>query len=277
MTKNIKTVTITLAVSAMLLSCGSRKAKTDTRCPMLVEKADYYNAKVANGENEGPMGMKMSVEYVDTVYRIIQIVDENIIPAEKLKLFYGNQKGNMAAMLSSATGKEKSEYQQMVDYRVTFEHVVKSKNTGEVIVRTTMTPDEIAEALLHHLTKLDEVKMQVATAQRTLPREMEAGYTMNNISCTDAVINIDIIVDEDMKDFDEATKLRTWPRAEQAVTLGDLTVGLTFWGVAAQVPIGFDFHFIGSTGNNELNISFSKDEVVAYNEVMNRIKDQQFK
>ena len=47
------------------------------------------------------MGMKMSVEYIDSVYRIIQIVDESIIPAEKIKMFYGNMKQNMIVGISS--------------------------------------------------------------------------------------------------------------------------------------------------------------------------------
>lgn len=277
MKKNYKTLSFAFFLTMAVCSCGSKSTKVDGRCPTLVEKAEYCNAQVANGASEGPMGMKMSVEYIDTVYRIIQIVDENVIPIEKLKMFYGNQKPNMIASLSSATGRERSEYQQMVDYRVTFEHVVKSKNTGEIIVRTTMTPDEIADALSHQMSRLDEVKMHVNTAKGTVPREMEPGYVMNDISCVNEVVNIDILVDESLKGFDEATKLRTWSRAEQAVTLADLTVGLTFWDVASNVPVGFDFHFIGSSGNNDLHISFSKDEVVEFNEVMKRIKDQQFK
>ena len=86
-----------------------------------------------------------------------------------------------------------------------------------------------------------------------------------------------IKVDGNMKDFDEATKLKAWSKAEQAVTLADQTTGLTFWSVAAQVPAEFDFHFVGSKGNNDLHIRFSKDEVVEFIEVMERIKDQQYK
>ena len=272
-----KNTIVSLISSFLLLSCFGNKSYVDNRCPELVEKAEYFNAKVVNGEKEGPMGIQARVEYVDSVYRIIQVVDEDIIPAEKLKLFYGNQKPNMIASLSSSTEQERKEYQLMVDYRVSFEHLVKSKKTGEVIVRTILTPDEIKEALSHELSYLDKLKMHVETIKKTIPREMEAGYTMNDISCTDDVVSIEIIIDEDIKDFNEATKIRNWSRAEQAVTLGDLTVGLTFWSVAAQVPIGFDFHFIGSNGKNELHIGFLKDEVVEYNEVMNRIKDQQFK
>ena len=80
-----------------------------------------------------------------------------------------------------------------------------------------------------------------------------------------------------MKDFEEATKLKDWSRVEQAVTLADQTTGLTFWSIAVQVPAEFDFHFIGSKGKNDLHIQFSKDEVVQYNKVMERIKDQQYK
>lgn len=275
MTKLSRITFVICTLTTAMCACGSKSSKMDRRCPMLVEKAEYYNAKVANGANEGPMGMKMSVEYIDTVYRIIQVVDENVIPIEKLKMFYGNQKLNMIASLSSATGQERNDYQQMVNYRVTFEHVVKSKNTGDVIVQTTMTPDEIANALSHKMSHMDELKMNVTTLKGTLPRGMEAGYTMNDISCSNGVVNIEIIVDEKMTDFDEATKLKTWSKAEQAVTLADQTTGLTFWSVAAQVPAEFDFHFVGSKGNNDLHIRFSKDEVVEFNEVMERIKNQQ--
>lgn len=186
-------------------------------------------------------------------------------------------KQNMIVGISSSSGSERRDYQQMVDYHVTFEYVVKSKSTGDVIVRNTMTPDEIAEALEKQLTPFDELKMNVTTQKGTLPRGMEAGYTMNDISCLDGVVNIEIIVDENMKDFDEATKLKAWSKAEQAVTLADQTTGLTFWSVAAQVPAEFDFHFVGSKGNNDLHIRFSKDEVIEFNDVMERIKDQQYK
>lgn len=273
-------VRFSVVVCTMLLlcSCNSRNSTVvDTRCPELVEKAEYYNAKVANGSKEGPMGMKMSVEYVDSVYRIIQIVDESLIPIEKVKLFYGNMRPNMVASLSSSSGKERDDYQKMVDYRVTFEHVVKSKSTGDVIIKTTFTPDEIADALSHEMTRLDELKMNVASAKNTLPREMESGYIMKDISCTDEVVNIEIEVDESLKDFDDATKIRQWAKVDQAVTLADLTTGLTFYHVVSNVPIGINYHFVGSNGNNELIISFSADEVVKFNEVMERIKDQQYK
>lgn len=273
-------VRFSVVVCTMLLlcSCNSRNSTVvDTRCPELVEKAEYYNAKVANGSKEGPMGMKMSVEYVDSVYRIIQIVDESLIPIEKVKLFYGNMRPNMVASLSSSSGKERDDYQKMVDYRVTFEHVVKSKSTGDVIIKTTFTPDEIADALSHEMTRLDELKMNVASAKNTLPREMESGYIMKDISCTDEVVNIEIEVDESLKDFDDATKIRQWAKVDQAVTLADLTTGLTFHHVVSNVPIGINYHFVGSNGNNELIISFSADEVVKFNEVMERIKDQQYK
>ena len=277
MKKGFVVLSVILTFLSILFACNNKSTNRDQRCPTLVEKAKYYNAQTANGTREGPMGMRMSVEYVDSVYRIIQIVDESIIPTEKIKMFLGNMKQNMIVGISSSSGSERHDYQQMVDYHVTFEHVVKSKNTGSVIVRNTMTPDEISEALEKQLTPLDELKMNVTTQKGTLPRGMEAGYTMNDISCTDGVVNIEIIVDENMKNFDEATKLKAWSKAEQAVTLADQTTGLTFWSVAAQVPAVFDFHFVGSKGNNDLHIRFSKDEVVEYNEVMERIKDQQYK
>ncbi len=268
---------VTLMLSALMYSCDNKRTSVDNRCPMLIEKAEYYNAQVASGTKEGPMGMNVRVEYVDSVYRIIQIVDENLIPVEKLKLFYENQKPNMIAMISSASGQERRECQQMVAYRVTFEHIVKSKNTGKVIVRTTMTPDEIADALSHRTSRLDELRTYVATQKATLPRVIEIGYIMNDISCLDGVVNIDIIVDESVIKFDESMKFKTMSRPDLAVTLGDLTVGLTFWGVAAMVPAGIDFHFIGSNGNRDMHITFSKSEVVKYNDVMNRIKEQKFK
>ena len=274
MKKGIIVSSVILTFLSILCACSNRSANKDRRCPALVEKAEYYNAQIANGTKEGPMGMKTSVEYIDSVYRIIQIVDESIIPAEKIKMFLGNMKQNMIVAISSSSGSERRDYQQMVDYRVTFEHVVKSKNTDNVIVHNTMTPDEIAVALERQLTPLDELKMNVTTQKGTLPRGMEAGYTMNDISCPNGVVNIEIIVDEDMKDFDEATKLKTWSKAEQAVTLADQTTGLTFWSVAAQVPAEFDFHFIGSKGKNDLHILFSKNEVIQYNKAMERIKGQ---
>ena len=270
-------IVLCLLPSYILISCHLSNNGLDRRCPELVEKAEYFNAKVAYGEKEGPMGMRMRVEYVDSVYRVIQTVDESLIPTEKLKMFYGNQKPNLLAGISSATDVEREEYQLMVDYRVSFEHIVKSKNTGEVIVRTTITPEEIKEALLHEMSYLDKIKIHVKTAQKTLPREMESGYIMNEISCTDDIIYIKIIIDEDIKEFNEATIIRNWTREQQAVTLADLTLGLNFWDVASQVPMEFDFHFCGSKGNHEMHIRFTKDEVIEYNEVMTRIKDQQLK
>ena len=268
---------IVLTIAVLFCACNNKNTNKDGRCPALVEMAEHCNVQTANGTKDGPMGMRMKVEYVDSVYRIIQMLDENIIPAEKIKMVYGNMKQNMIAKTSSSSGSERLGYQQMVDYRVTFEHVVKSKNTGNIIVRNTMTPDEIAKALERQLTPLDELKMNVTTQKGTLPRGMEAGYTMSDISCPDGVVNIEIIVDENMKDFDEATKIKAWSKAEQAVTLADQTTGLTFWSIAAQVPAEFDFHFIGSKGKNDLHIRFSKDEVVECNEVMESIKDQQYK
>lgn len=280
MKKGIIVSFVILTFLSIMCACSNKSTNDtnkDRRCPALVEKAESFNAQTANGMKEGPMGMKMSVEYVDSVYRIIQIIDENIMPNERIKMFYGNMKQNMIAGISSSSGSERSDFQQMVDYHVTFEHVVKSKNTGAVIVRNTMTPDEIAEALEKQLTPLDELKMNVTTQKGTLPRGIGSEYTISDISCTNEVVNIEIIVNEKMKDFDEATKLKTLSRLEQAVTLADQTTGLTFWSIAAQVPAEFDFHFIGSKGKNDLHIRFSKDEVVKYNEVMDRIKDQQYK
>lgn len=277
MTKNNKLSLIALASLALISSCnGGRAEVTDTRCPELVEKAEYYNAQVANGDKEGPMGIKMRVEYVDSIYRIIQIVDESLIPIEKVKLFYVNMRPNLVASLSSSKGKERDDYQKMVDYRVTFEHLVKSKSTGDVIIKTAFTPDEIADALSHEMTRLEELKMNVASAKNILPRELEAGYIMKDISCTDKTVNIEIEVDESHRDFDEATKIVQLTKVDQAVILADFTTGLTFHRVASNVPIGINYHFMGSNGKNELTISFSADEVVKFNEVMEKIKGQQF-
>lgn len=263
---------IILTLMSFLCACSNKNTNKDRRCPALVEKAEYYKSKSINGYVEGPNGMMMSVEYIDTVYRIIQVIDEKIIPVEKVNMFLGSMKQNMIATVSSSSGPERNDYQQMVDYRVTFEHVVKNKNTGKIIVRNTMTPDEIAEALEKKLTPQDELQMYVKTQKGTLPRIIEEGYTMKDISISDDVVYIVILINEDKKEFDEATKLKTWPKAEQAVTLADQTTGLTFWSVAAQVPVEFDFHFIGSKDKNDLHLRFSKDEVVQYNEVMERIK-----
>lgn len=272
---NISVVVLTLA--ALLCACSSNNTSKDNRCPVLVEKAEAFNAQTSNGTKDGPMGMRISAEYVDTVYRIVQIVDENLIPAEKIRMFLGNMKQNMVASVSSSSGSERYAYRQMVDYRVTFEHVVKSKGSGNVICRNIMTPDDIAEALERQLTPLDELKANVDMQKGTLPRMMEAGYTMTDISCPDDIVYITILIDEGQKEFDEATKIRTWSKADQAVTLADLTTGLTFWSIAAEVPAGYDFHFVGSRGKNELHITFSKDEVVEFNKVMDRIKAQQYK
>ena len=274
MTKSYIFSFFALAILAIICSCNGKSSKvTDTRCPELVEKAEYYNSQVS----DGPMGMKMSVEYVDSVYRIIQIIDETQIPVEKAKMAYGNMKQNAIASISSAKGKERSDYQMMVDYHVSFEHVVKSKNTDEVIVRTIVTPEEIADALSHELTQMDELRMWAKSTKSSLPREMEAGYMMKDISCSDDVVNIEIEVDESLKDFDEATKIRQWAKVDQAVTLADLTTGLTFHAIASNVPVGINYHFVGSKGSKELTIAFSADEVVQFNEVMEKLKNQQHK
>lgn len=277
MAKNFKKHWIFISVIVLLCSCNDRKTNTtDTRCPELVEKAAYYNAQYS--DKEGPMGMRMNVEYVDSVYRMIQTVDESVIPSEKLKMFFGYMKSNAIAGISSAKGKERSDYQLMVDNKIWFEHIVKSKNTGKTIVCTTLSPNDIANALEKELSNLDELKMWVNNiSQNTLPREMEPGYTMKAISCSESAVDIEIVIDEKLKDFDEATKIRQWTKPEQAVTLADLTTGLTFHQIASNVPIGINYHFIGSKGNNELTISFSADEVVKYNDVMEKIKDQQYK
>lgn len=242
------------------------------RCPELEKKAKRHNAST-----EGPKGMTVKVEYVDTVYRIIQIVDEKEIPAEKLQMFYGNMKPNMIASLSAASEKERSLYQQMVEYRVTFEHVVKSKNTGELIVSTIITPDEIAEALKYTLTSYDELKTNVNTIKKSLPRQMEAGYTITDISCDDGVVTFEIQIDESMKNFDEATIIRKWPKENQAITLFDLTTGQTFYGIAAKNSVKINYHFLGSKGTKELTISFTHEEVVKYNNLMKKILESKKK
>ena len=274
MTRNFILVNLFFASIAIFCSCNGRNNRTyDSRCPELVEKAEYYNSHVS----DEPMGMKMSVEYVDTVYRILQIIDETQIPIEKAKMVYESMKQNAIAAISSAKGKERSDYQLMVDYHVTFEHVVKSKKTDEVIVKTIMTPEEIADALNHELTPMDELRMWVNNIKNTLPREMEAGYTLKDITCSDDVVTIEIKVDESFKEFGEATKIRQWAKVDQAVTLADLTTGLTFHSIASGVPVGICYHFVGSKGTKDLSISFSADEVVQYNEVMERIKEQHYK
>ena len=261
----------------LLCSCYNKGSNVvDTRCPELVEKAEFYNLQY--GDKEGPMGMRMTVEYVDSVYRMIQIVDESLIPSEKVKTFFGYMKSNSLANISSAKGKDRHDYQLMVDNSVWFEHLIKSKNTGEILVRTTLSPKDIANALENQMSNLDELKMWVNNiSQNTLPREMEPGYTMTGIVCTDDIVNVEIVIDEDIKDFDEATAIRNWKRAEQAVTLADLTTGLTFHSIASRVPIGIQYHFTGSKGENDLTISFNADEVVQNNEMMEKIKEQQYK
>lgn len=265
-------ISMIACVVLIMCSCSRKSSEAiDTRCPELVEMMEYSNLQY--GDKEGPMGMRMSVEYIDSVYRMIDIVDESIIPPEKIGLFYGYMKSNSLASISAAKEKDRKLYQLMVDHHVWFEHVIKSKKSGEVIARTTLSPKDIAEALEHKLTPLDEIKTWINNiANNTLPREIEPGYTMTNIMYTDNTVKIEIVIDEDLKDFEEATKIRDWKRVDQAVTLADLTTGLTFHSIASSVPIGIKYHFVGSKNNNNLTISFSADEVVQYNEVMERIK-----
>jgi hypothetical protein len=165
----------------------------------------------------------------------------------------------------------------MVEYRVTFEHVVKSKNTGELIVSTIITPDEIAEALKYTLTSYDELKTNVNTIKKSLPRQMEAGYTITDISCDDGVVTFEIQIDESMKNFDEATIIRKWPKENQAITLFDLTTGQTFYGIAAKNTVKINYHFLGSKGTKELTISFTHEEVVKYNNLMKKILESKKK
>ena len=278
MKKNFKNQAIAIMMATTIVACGNKASILNTSCPELTEKAGLFNLMAAKATAEGPMGMSMSAEYEDSVYRMIQLVDVSIVPIEKIRMFYGsNFKDNIIASISSAVGKERDGYKLMVDNRVSYEHVVKNKNTDEVIMSMRLTPDEIAEALEHQITSLDEIKQYVITAQKTLPREMEPGYTMTEIFCMDDVIVIEIVIDENMKNFDEATNIRQWAKVDQAVTLADLTTGLTFHQVASSVPVGIRYHFKGSQGKNELTISFTPNEVVMFNEEMEKIKDQQIK
>ena len=272
MMKKESIIVIVSTICLSSLSCNGNKVnQADRRCPELVKEAENFGTK------DGPMGMSVSVEYVDSIYRIIQIVDESLVPIEKVKMFYGNMRSNMVASLSSSRGKERTEYQKMVDYRVTFEHVVKSKNTGDVIIKTTFTPDEIADALSHEMTQLEELKINVNTVKKTLPREMEAGYTITDISCDDRVVTFEIEIDESMKSFEEATIIRKWPKENQAITLFDLTTGQTFYGIVANNPVNINYHFTGSKGTKELNIGFTHEEVVKYNNLMKQILESKYK
>ncbi len=255
----------------MPCACTSKSTSIAKRCPALVEIAESYNA---NGTQDGTMGVKSSVEYVDSVYRIIQIVDERIIPPENIKKFFGNIKQNNIAVISASFGSKRRIYQQMVNYRVTFEHVVKSKNTGKVIICNILTPNEISDALKKHLTPWEELKVNVSTLKEFLPREMDEAYTMNDISCRAGLVYIEILVDESVMSFEEVNKIKAWPKASQAVILSDQTTGLTFWSIAAKVPAEFDFHFVGSKGKNDLHIRLSKKEVIKYNELIDSIEQQ---
>ena len=44
--------------------------------------------------------------------------------------------------------------------------------------------------------------------------------------------------------------------------------------IASNVPVGINYHFVGSKSTKELTISFSAEEVVQYNDLMEIIKDQ---
>ena len=260
-----------LMMTLISFSCCNPSTPKDNRCPVLVE---IFNKWGANGTTEGPKGMRLCVEYVDTVFRLVHYIDESLTPAEKIKMFFGNIDQKVAARVSSSSGSERNVYQQMVEYRVTFEYVAKSKGSGNLICHIIMTPDDIAEALKKQLTPLDELKANVDMLAGTLPREIEPGFTMTGISCQGNVVYIIILVDENQKEFNEATVIRSWSKEEQAVNLADLTTGLTFWSIAARVPAKFDFHLVGSKCENELHIRFSEDEVVEYNKVVTRIIEQ---
>ena len=134
-----------------------------------------------------------------------------------------------------------------------------------------MTPDEISNALKHEQTSLDQLIININTIRQTLPREMETGYTITNISIDDEVVTFEILINEEMKNFDEATVIRQWPKENQAITLFDLTTGQTFYGIAAKVPVDINYHFLGSKGKRELTIGFYHDEVVKYNHLMKKI------
>lgn len=222
-------------------------------------------AKVQNEKLESIKGMTANVEYSGNIYRITQTVDENIFPKQKVLMSYSNEKSNMIASLSSSKDKEREHYNQMVDYCVTFEHVVKSKQTGDIIVRTILTPNEMADALKHKLTNFDQLKVSVSSVKQTLPREMEVGYKITDLLLDEKKVTFEILIDEGFKNFDEAIIIRQWPKENQAITLFDLTTGQTFYGIAAKVPVDINYHFIGSGGKNEFTISFSHDEVVKYN------------
>lgn len=278
MTKNCKSYLIAFVFLAIVSACNGVTAKDkDRRCPELIEKAEKFNAQAANEPNEGQMGMQMRVEYVDSVYRIIQIIDESIIPIEQVKMFYGNIRPNVIATMSSSRGKEREYYQKMVDYRVTFEHIIKAKSTGDNIVKIAFTPDEIAEVLSHEMTRLKELNVYVNSCKNTLPREVATGCIMKDISCTDVAVNIVVKVDESIKKFDEITQIKQLAKVYQAVTLADMTTGLTFHNIVSKVPVGINYHFVNSKGNDKLTFSFSGDEVVKFDKEMKKICEQQNK
>lgn len=262
-----------------LYSCGdkTKSERIDKRCPELVLKAEKENARTANGTKEGPNGISVRVEYEDTVYRVIQFIDETRIPADRIRMAFENIEQDMIASISSSIGSERREFEQAVKYRVTFEHTVVSKETGRVIVRNIMTPDEMADALKSQLSPSDELGIITATLKSKLPRVIESGYTMTDIKYHDGIVDVKIVVDENLLNFDIATQISNWSKELQALTLADLTVGLTFWSKAAKASAGFFFYYVGSKGENYLPIRFSKDEVIKFNDIMDRIKREQFK
>lgn len=267
--------------SLLLCSCRGNSnqhgAQIDKRCPELVLKAEINNKRTANGTKEGPKGISARIEYEDTVYRIIQVVNETIIPVDRIKMAYENIKQDMIADISSSTGSERKEFEQAVKYRVTFEHIVISKGTGNVITRSILKPDEIAEALKKQMTPSEELEVYVATLRSKLPREIEPGYMMTDINYNERMVDVKIVVDENRLDFNQATQIGRWSKELQALTLADLTTGFSFWSKLAEAYGGISFYYIGSKGYNYLPVVFSENEVGEYNKLMNKVKQQQFR
>ena len=55
MEKGFRVLVTIFALVLVICACNNKSTNKDRRCPALVEKAEYYNAQVANGANEGPM------------------------------------------------------------------------------------------------------------------------------------------------------------------------------------------------------------------------------